>query len=123
MILFARKLILTIFAEIKSHIMNGTFKVKNVDLQLAKINLPQKFSTEEKVLAEIIRLSRSDRELNSIKLYHTLPDILIISKDAYRKAIAYLKKKGIIIKDGQKISFNKKFEFLSQITQITIKQS
>lgn len=103
--------------------MNGTFKVKNVDLQLAKINLPQKFSTEEKVLAEIIRLSRSDRELNSIKLYHTLPDILIISKDAYRKAIAYLKKKGIIIKDGQKISFNKKFEFLSQITQITIKQS
>ncbi len=104
----------------KSHIMNHVFDIERIELQLAKLSLPQKFSTEEKVLAEIIRLSRSDKELNSIKLYHTLPDILIISKDAYRKAIAYLKKNNLIVKDKQKITL--KAKVLSKITQLTIKQ-
>jgi len=101
--------------------MKMTKEIQNISIHVAKQFLPQKFSTEEKVFAEIIRLSRNSKELNSIKLYHTLPDLLIISKDAYRKSIAYLKKKELIEKNGQKITLKNKA--LSEINQITIKQS
>lgn len=93
----------------------------NLNLHLARLYLPQKFSTEIRILAEIMLMHKEGREINSIHLYNTVPDFLHISKDAYRKAIGQLKNKGLIKRDKHIIVLNNDV-LKKTITELTIKQ-
>ncbi|MES2395787.1 MAG: hypothetical protein V4549_07280 [Bacteroidota bacterium] len=93
----------------------------NLNLHLARLFLPQKFSTETRILAEIMLMHKDGKEINSIHMYNTVPDFLHISKDAYRKAIGKLIKKGLVKRDKHCLLLNNDI-LKKEITELTIKQ-
>lgn len=96
-------------------------KTNDIDIHIARTILQnQKFSPEARILAEIIRLSKTKSKLPSIFLYNYLPGHLFISKDVYRKAISILIKQKLINRINSEI---KLCTNLQDVDSIIIKQN
>jgi len=107
--------------KFKTHIKMEV-STNNLNLHIARLFLPTKFSTEIMVFSEIMELIQNGKPTNSVHLYNTIPELLHISKDAYRKALSVLIKKKLIarVEKNNIIIINKKLT--NKPTYLTIKQ-
>ena len=84
--------------------MTTEIKVENLNAAYAEIKVGKKPTAESLLYAEIISQIHSGADVFYIEFYNTVPAKLGISKDAYRKAMASLKKKNLIGKKGYTIT-------------------
>lgn len=104
---------------------NTQFKMKlqtdNINNEIGKHFFPGKQTVESKLFAEILTQIQANEHVYYIEFYNTVPQKLQISKDAYRRAMAKIKKAGLIGKKGFCITLNDK-EFSNKLKELTFIQ-
>lgn len=80
----------------KLHIMDDNLKQARIEIASAK----KDNSNTERVLAEVIRMSKIKRGLYTGEMVDEIPKNLGMSLPLYRKTIHDLRKSGLIIKVG-----------------------
>lgn len=92
----------------------------NINLKIANYYLPGKKNIEALLFAELLTQMQINEHVYSIEFYRTAPQKLGITKDAYRRAMAKIKKSGLIYKKGLTIALTK--EQIKKVNHLTFKQ-